>query len=119
MIPRNMVSKRYHPKIVVTNQEAPQPCEDKKKHQSTVLDEPTERATHNLQRRASSHSSLSKSPKCRSKQRKTETRGYEDQEVHDVDFQSGDDEEDVQDRARDQEESFCSKVQSNCVQSLL
>jgi hypothetical protein len=26
MIPKNMVSKRYHPKIVVTNQEAPQPC---------------------------------------------------------------------------------------------
>jgi hypothetical protein len=66
--------------------------------------------THHLQRRASSHSSLSKSPKCRSKQRETKTCSDEDQKVDDVDFQGGDDEEDVQDCAGDQEESCCFKT---------
>jgi hypothetical protein len=71
--------------------------------------------THHLQRRASSHSSLSKGPEGRSKQRETETRRDENQEVDDVHLQSGDDEEDVQDSACDQEESCVSECQSTGV----
>jgi hypothetical protein len=111
MIVKNMVSKRYHPRIVVTNQEAPQPYQALLVAvQNTFLE--SKGWTHHRQRCASGHSSLSKSPKSSSKQRETETGCDEDQEVDDVDFQGGDDEEDVQNRARDQEESCVSKCQS-------
>jgi len=71
--------------------------------------------THHLQLHPNTRSSLSKSPKGRGEQRETKTRSNEDQEEDDVDFQSSNDEQDIQSRARDQEESFVRKCQSTVI----